>query len=121
MKIYAITKGNYSGYHICALTVDKEKASRLREIYSDSYEDANIEEYYDGEGKDISVLWEYCENKAGYTHTVLYDRNDVREHVEFYPESSTFYVYVFANDREHAEKKAHDMIAEYKARKEGIC
>lgn len=36
MEIYVITKGTYSDYHICALTLDKEKAECLKKIYSDS-------------------------------------------------------------------------------------
>lgn len=28
-KVYVITKGCYSDYHICAVTLDKEKAERL--------------------------------------------------------------------------------------------
>lgn len=45
MKIYAITKGEYSDYHICAVTDDEEKAKTLKLIESDEYEEARIEEY----------------------------------------------------------------------------
>ena len=45
MKIYVITKGSYSDYHICTVTTDKEKAEKLAKIYSDRYDSAQVEEY----------------------------------------------------------------------------
>ncbi len=117
MKIYAITKGKYSDYHICALTVDKDKAYRLREIYSDSYEEANVEEYYDGEGKDLQFFY-LCDKEGNHARLWEYPE---KEKVFVDNTGRMYAVGVYAKDKEHAEKKAHDMIAEYKARKEGIC
>lgn len=49
MKVYVITQGCYSDYHICAVTLDKDKAERLQKMYSakDSYysDNTEIEEY----------------------------------------------------------------------------
>ena len=45
MKVYVITKGSYSDYHICAVATDKEKAEKLAEIYTDRWDDAEVEEY----------------------------------------------------------------------------
>ena len=45
MKIYIITSGCYSDYHIDAVTDDKEKAEFLKLKYSNEYDPANIEEY----------------------------------------------------------------------------
>ena len=45
MIVYVITKGCYSDYHICEVTTDKNKAEKLVRLYSDSYDNAKIEEY----------------------------------------------------------------------------
>lgn len=45
MKIYVITKGCYSDYHICAVATDPEKAKKLAEIYTDRYDNAEVEEF----------------------------------------------------------------------------
>ena len=56
MKIYIITKGCYSDYHICNVTADYEKAKRYKEAYSDNWGEACIEVYEDGEnGKTTTV------------------------------------------------------------------
>lgn len=47
MKIYIITKGEYSDYHICKATTDYEKAKRYKEAYSTNWGDARIEIYED--------------------------------------------------------------------------
>ena len=47
-KVYIVTSGVYSSYHICRCFLDKEKAEtylKLREDYGDSYEEPQIEEY----------------------------------------------------------------------------
>lgn len=45
MKVYVITKGQYSDYHICAVVTDFKKAQILREKFSDKIDDAKIEEF----------------------------------------------------------------------------
>ena len=32
--VYVITKGQYSDYHICAVTMDKDRAERMRKLYN---------------------------------------------------------------------------------------
>lgn len=45
MKVYVITKGKYSDYEICAVATDKERAEKLAILYTDSMDDASVEEY----------------------------------------------------------------------------
>lgn len=47
--IYAITTGTYSDYCIRALTTDKERAEFLKKYYSSGYDNAEIEEFLDGD------------------------------------------------------------------------
>jgi len=118
MKLYAITKGDYSYYHICALTANKDKANLLKSIYSDTYNDASIEEYEDGEGSDLNLFW-YCDKNGCNAQFEEYPRleqvcvNNITQEIHG--------VLVYAKDAAHAEKKAQDMIAEYKAKQAGIC
>lgn len=43
--VYVITQGSYSEYHICAVTLDKERAIKLSKFYTDSDGEARIEEF----------------------------------------------------------------------------
>lgn len=45
MKVYVITKGDYSEYHICAVETDNEKAQILKEKFSTEWSPASIEEF----------------------------------------------------------------------------
>ena len=45
MKVYAITKGSYSDYHIETIVTDPELARKLAIEFSDKYDTANVEEY----------------------------------------------------------------------------
>ena len=49
-KVYVVTKGEYSDYHICRVFLDKEEAERYKESISDeSYDgEADIEEFVVG-------------------------------------------------------------------------
>lgn len=42
MKVYVITAGEYSDYHICDVTIDPEQAEWLRRLHS-GYNEAEIE------------------------------------------------------------------------------
>lgn len=123
-KIYVIMKGIYSDRHACAATTDKERAEALRVIYSDEYNIADIETYYDGViCGEMNIPWIYypdenfariielCDSDmAGFEDgKVLIGSND-----------SAYGIYVYAPDKEHAEKKAQDLLAVHNAMMVGI-
>ena len=116
MKLYAITKGDYSSYHICALTVDKKKAMKLKKVYSDEWYDAMIEEFEDGQPGELNICW-YYNNWFDEAKVEDYAKP---EKIEFRHDGVLIGAYVFASDEEHAKKKAHDMIAKYKAEQAGL-
>jgi len=60
-RIYVITQGAYSDYHICAATTDFERAEKLRQYFeATGWESANIEEFPDGDiEKENTVLEEW--------------------------------------------------------------
>lgn len=127
MKVYIITKGDYSDYHICAVTTDKKKAEMLRKAYNDldGWRNARIETYDTDE-----FLTEIESGLKLYDCTMERDKPMFIFEVDLdYMNSSdfkvrynrsTYCVYVWAKDEEHALKIASDKIAEYKANKEGI-
>ena len=125
MKVYIITKGSYSDYHICAVAIDKEKAEKLEDYYTDEWDEANIEEY-DTEDKNpfISNLKLYfvcCAENGELTPFLITNPNSVRpndsprvtEH-----DYGQYTLYVWASNEKHAAKIASDKIAEFKYRKE---
>lgn len=122
MKIYAITQGDYSDYHICALTISKEKAEKIKKLYTKNsgYEDAAmIEEYEDGEVEDIKFFWRY-DSEDDEVEIDKYAECNEKERAYKYSNHDSYCAYVWSHDAEHARKKAQDMIAQYKAEKEEI-
>lgn len=127
MKVYIITKGDYSDYHICAVTTDKKKAEILCKAYNDldGWYKAEIETYDTDE-----FLTEIENGLKLYDCRMERNKPMVIYEVDLdYTNSSdfnvrykhyTYYVCVWAKDKEHALKIASDKIAEYKANKEGI-
>lgn len=115
MKIYAVTRGAFEDYHICALTINKEKAERLKELYTDKYNNTYIEIFEDNEGE-LDLFW-FCD-KNGRNPKI----NEYQEKEEVVIDSYGIIcgVYVRAEDKAQAEEKAHNMLAEYKAKGENI-
>ena len=126
MKVYVITKGCYSEYHICAVTTNPMDAKRLKVKCSDRYEDAEIEEY------DTEKYNEVLENKTLYL--VEFEKSGNVKRI-YAPESIDYYlnedrveyfrndvlqVKVFAQDETSAVKIASEIRAIELARKHGI-
>lgn len=147
MKIYVITKGEYSDYHICATTTDKDRAEFLREMAStigEYGEEAKIEEFDDYaelnpiKGELYKVYW-ICDDsgncKGVFTSQEFYPYgNYLDEAMRFEEEelhgeitreklSGGGYGYiclVVAESKEKAEKIGIDMIQKYRAEKMGL-
>lgn len=124
-KVYIITKGAYSDYHICAVAATKEIAEKLRKIYSDEYSwaDARIEEYDLNEAKDdVRVFYDvtFADGKV----SACFNEYGERESIQFFKgnkwQSDRLIVSVRARDEDHAIKIAQDRRAEYLAKKEGV-
>lgn len=126
MKIYVVTSGTYSDYHIIAPTINKSKAERIKNIFSGPYgNDASVEVFEDGDGEDIRILWQCDEHGRNAEPVDEQDKNNpfcpynVEDYKVLKDGMDRIYgILVYAKDAEHAEKKAQDMIAEYKYRKQ---
>ena len=129
MKVYIITKGEYSEYHICAVSTNKEKAELLQKAFSgnDSWNQVHIETYETDKfiteiERGLKVYW-CVKNSDSDMISVereclhLLEDNDFNVQTNIY---GGYWVYVWAKDEDHARKIAADKIAEYMAHKEGI-
>lgn len=135
MKVFVITKGSYSDYHICGVATDEEKAEKMAKFYTDRCDDANVE-VYDTE-EDASEIDAFDASRLPYMVTFDYlgdvinaDRTDVKDFIPGVrwrsPASSTrfrdvaLFVDLYAPDREAAIKIAAEKRAEFLAQKEGL-
>lgn len=121
-KVYVITKGEYSNYHICAVTLDEERAEKLQKRYSSRWDSAVIEEYTLSERVEREV-YGVVFNADGVCRRVRlddfgYKNGEVSKDYEL-GKVLTIY-WVEATDEDHAMKIAQDRYAQDKAKKAGI-
>lgn len=133
MKIYVVTEGNYSGYHIVFCTLDKARAELFVKRYNKrDYEEYRVEEYdsdrinlFDNDRK----MFEISMRENGYVS--VYEREPCYHDMECSVNKVTrrkyrnipavlYEVNVMAEDEEHAKKIGEDLIYEYMARKAGV-
>ena len=117
MKIYVITKGEYSEYHICAVAIDYEKACILQKKFSSKYDPAKIEEFDTEDFNDIfaeKILYSVRFEPNG-TVTNVFERDidyfDPKDNPVQVCWGKEVLVYVFAFDKESAIKIAAEKRA----------
>ena len=117
-KVYVITAGEYSDYHICAVTDDKESAENFRMLNESEWCPARIEEYVIDQMKEPpKSYWHITYNLRGECRCCsLYHyaegKNEPDERVDL--NCFTFYTDVIGDDKSKALKIAQDRIAKYK-------
>ncbi len=117
--VYVITKGDYSDYHICAVTMDNDRAERMKKLYSDRYDEAHIEKYVLDETEAMAMYnVEFSEWILPEVTRAEYDFEEVTPVI--YGFSDHVLVRVRAKDEDHALKIAQDEYAKWKAEKAGI-
>ena len=126
MTVYIVTRGCYSDYEICAVSLDRAKAERLAKVYGRPYGEAYVEAWETDTETDINVL--------NGRHPVVVSFNEdgsadafgrTYDYYDFVPgvlerKNGTLRVNVYAPDEEKARRIAYDMRAQYLAEKEGI-
>lgn len=126
MKLYAVTKGEYSDYHIIALTADKEAAKKIAKMFTTGecdYDKAEVEEYEDGKiilGKKLYFVRvvggnvdEVVEDKSDYW---LFDTSVSRGCM--IGEKEMYYTHVLTDTAEKAAKIGKDRVMKYIASRE---
>lgn len=88
----------------------------MQAAYSDKYDDALIEEFEDGDGEELRLFW-FCRKDGTKPEVCDYGE---KERVAVDKRGRIYGVYLYAKDKEHAEKKAHDMLAQYAAEHLGL-
>lgn len=128
MKVYVITRGEYSDYGICGVTLDKDKAEIIREFVTTKWEEGMIEEYDTDQygdvrsGEKFYLVTRHKDNtvtvndKDGYYYERKDDYIDGRKG-EVKDSNGNMWTYVTAKDEDHAIKIALDLFAKYKYRK----
>ena len=121
MKIYVVTKGCYSDYHIITATTDEELAYRIKEKFNgNGYDETKVEIFEDAEifmkscyfmrfDKCGNVI-EFEEEKDEY----WYDEDDGED------SQGNFYVSVVTDDEEKAIKIGAEKRAMRLAQKNGL-
>jgi hypothetical protein len=131
MKIYVVTQGDYSDYHICGAFTDKDVAQKCVDCINTNckYECdfANIEEYDDNAWSEVLkvgvpyrvIRYEngciICYMQEGNIEDCYNERNLVIQ-----SDLGTLSTFVLAKDKDHAIKIASDLFAKYMAEKEGM-
>lgn len=131
MKVYVVTSGEYSEYHIVGITLDRQVAETFvnskneakgeygREFYLEEYETDDFQMIKEGckpykaffcrNGKGDRWSWaDECE--GGYQNIGVVEADN----------RGNFEVVVFAKNEDHALKIGAGKVAQYKAQKEGI-
>ena len=122
MKIYVVTKGYYSDYHIITATTDEELAYRIKEKFSgdDYYDEAKVEIFEDAE-----IFMKSCYfirfDKGGNVITFEEEKNEYYyEQDEGEDAKGNFYISIIADNKERAIKIAAERRSMYLAQKYGL-
>lgn len=129
MKVYVITQGSYSDYHICGVVIDRKVAEQMVDRLnrmSSWYSDANIEEYDTDEQESIlsgnlTIYGVRLSSKGKVIRVCKHDEFPLTYRQKFNSVEkcwNEFDIVVVAKDEDHAKKIAQDIFAEYKYREE---
>lgn len=115
--VYVITQGSYSDYHICAVTLDKERAKKLSKFYADSDGEARIEEFDLGDPIDevlenLVPVYRVVIERDGKSRAKIFKYHDGNKPFiatyQLYPNDLLFSAILTAKDEDHAIKIALD-------------
>lgn len=122
MKIYVVTKGYYSDYHIITATTDEELAYRIKEKFSgdDYYDEAKVEIFEDAE-----IFLKQCYfikfDKGGNVIRIEEEESEYSyEQYESEDAKGNFYMSIIADNKERAIKIGAERRAMYLAQKYGL-
>ena len=119
MKVYVITAGHYSDYHICGVATDPESAENLRLLSSDTWSgEARIETFDTQEVPERPKTYFDILASDEFGLTKCWEKPMI-DGEEYHINHVTcgrfgYAVNVIAPDKEHAAKIASDLIAQYK-------
>ena len=122
-KIYVVTKGDYSDYHIVAATLDKDVAEKIAAKFDGWHDECRIEEYCDAEIM-LKPAWIIYFDRSGNVESTTecdssYEYSQIGEVHENNHVYSFYHMYVTvsADDLDSAIKIAAEKRAKYLAEK----
>ena len=101
MTVYVVTKGDYSDYHICGVTLDPKKADILKQKFSDRDDEANVEEYDTDE-------FEFVRKDHNYYHITFDETGNIRSLYNIDPIKENNYGYNRYNNQVFVDVIAKD-------------
>lgn len=122
MTVYVLTEGEYSDYGVVGVTLDYNKALNwLENQLGNNWQCPSILEFdtddkpnpRNGAGKSY-----YATVGDGWADAFEWAIENIPNKVVY--DGRHYKVYVYAKDQDHAKKIAQDLVAEYRAREEGI-
>ena len=121
-KIYVVTSGCYSDYHIISATTDYETAKKLQEKFDSRYDEARIEEYDNAEVM-VRPLWYIRFNTTGdviecVECTMAYEYDSIN--YCYFTAAKQVAMYVLADAKEDAIKIGAEKRAQFLAEKLGL-
>lgn len=132
-KLYAVTAGAYSDYHIVSLCSDRARAEQICDMYGGrGFGRAVVEEFSDGVRTDIfKPLFEISLKEDGELGEASECTGSTKMETLLNPEGGYrlgiieqwdggYLTFVSADNADSAIKIARDRLAQYKAEKEGI-
>ena len=126
MKVYVLTCGEYSCYHIVGVLLDEEQAKIAAEVMSNSYNDVEVETHDTDELKFIKPGWKYwtiafSERDHAIVDTFCDDYYlDALGKPRLCAINHRWYVDVYAEDEDHAIKNASDRLNKYLAEQNNL-
>ena len=126
MKVYVLTCGEYSCYHIVGVLLDEEQAKIAAEVMSDRYNDVEVETYDTDDLKFIKPGWKYWTIAFSERDHAIVDtfRDDYYLDALGEPRlcaiNHRWYVDVYAEDEDHAIKSASDKLDKYLAEQNSL-
>lgn len=122
MKIYVVTKGDYSDYHIITATTDEATAKKIAEDFSNEWGEAEVEIYEDAKTY-FKKSWFVRFDTKGHVSELRENRDEYAyQYINrcYFDVNKGVYIYVCADDANSAVKIAAEKRAEFLARKAGI-
>lgn len=128
MKVYVVTKGEYSDYHICAVALEKSKAEAICKLLVDRWDEPEIEEYDTDAVEPLlhgSKMYDVTLTEKGAASA--YEVSEPTYYLDSVNKvvnnrfKSEYYVKVFARDEAHALKVGVEKIHKYRWYKVDAC
>lgn len=115
MKVYVITEGCYSNYHICGVALNEEKAEKIAKLCHGEVEEYDTQGWSQFlQGGTAYNVWVFGDGTTTVRLRSYFDENTKKEIKQVRDYNSHYVVSVIARDENHAKKIGTDLVAQYR-------